>query len=185
MPARTEILISGYGGQGVFLMGRTLGSAAVRQGLFPSMLLSHGTETRGGYVRSQVVLAHEPVDNPTVESPDFFCALSQAAYDRFIHLVDRGVVLYDPAAVNPAPGAAGRLHPLSAGHLAQQIGNPVVVNTIFLGRLTRLLAGTLDREPVLATLLQRVGRHGEVNRQAFEAGYGSDSQAESQVNGRI
>jgi 2-oxoglutarate ferredoxin oxidoreductase subunit gamma len=183
MPDRTEILISGYGGQGVFLMGRILGIAAVRQELFPSMLLSHGTETRGGYVRSQVVLADAPVDNPTVEWPDFFCALSQAAYDRFIHLVDRGVVLYDPAEVTPAPGAKGQHQAIPAGQLAGQLGNPLVVNTIFLGRLARLLTGTLDREHILATLLERVGRHREVNEKAFEAGYECDSSAKSQASG--
>jgi 2-oxoglutarate ferredoxin oxidoreductase subunit gamma len=54
---RTEILISGFGGQGVVRMGQILGLCAIKQGHRVTMLKSHGTETRGGYVRAQVVLS--------------------------------------------------------------------------------------------------------------------------------
>src|SRR5262249_59140931 len=47
---RTEILISGFGGQGVIRMGQILGLCAINQGHRVTMLKSHGTETRGGYV---------------------------------------------------------------------------------------------------------------------------------------
>ena len=50
---RTEILISGFGGQGVVRMGQILGLCAIKQGHRVTMLTSHGTETRGGYVRAR------------------------------------------------------------------------------------------------------------------------------------
>ena len=55
--ARTEILISGFGGQGVVRMGQILGLCAINQGHRVTMLKSHGTETRGGYVRAQIVIS--------------------------------------------------------------------------------------------------------------------------------
>src|SRR6185369_877723 len=83
MPERIEILISGYGGQGVVRVGQILGQAAVNQGLFTTMLISHGTETRGGYVRSQVVISDQFIDSPVVERPDYFLAFSAIAYGMF------------------------------------------------------------------------------------------------------
>src|SRR2546426_8506096 len=65
---RTEILISGFGGQGVIRMGQILGLAAIKQGHRVTMLKSHGTETRGGYVRAQLVISPGDVDSPVVEN---------------------------------------------------------------------------------------------------------------------
>jgi 2-oxoglutarate ferredoxin oxidoreductase subunit gamma len=99
--ARREVLISGFGGQGVVTAGRALGLAAVRSDLAATMLVSHGTETRGGYVRSQVVISVAEIDSPVIESPDILCALSQAAWLRFSPMVVDGIALYDPDLVDP------------------------------------------------------------------------------------
>ena len=85
--ARTEILISGFGGQGVIRMGQILGLAAIKQGHRVTMLKSHGTETRGGYVRAQIVIAPEYVDSPVVENADVFVAFSAPAYKKFLKLM--------------------------------------------------------------------------------------------------
>ena len=61
MNERTEILISGFGGQGIIRLGQIIGLAAVKQNYRVSMLKSHGTEQRGGYVRTQVVVSNEPI----------------------------------------------------------------------------------------------------------------------------
>ena len=81
---RTEILISGFGGQGVIRMGQILGLCAIKQGHRVTMLKSHGTETRGGYVRAQLVISPRYVDSPVVENADVFVAFSQPAYRRSI-----------------------------------------------------------------------------------------------------
>src|SRR4030042_5576336 len=100
MKDRVEIVASGFGGQGVVRLGQILGEAAVKQGLHVTMLKSHGTERRGGYVRSQVVLSKDLIDSPMCENPDIFVALSLAAYSRFKDTVpEDGVIVYDPAFV--------------------------------------------------------------------------------------
>ena len=88
MKDRIEIVASGFGGQGVVRLGQILGEAAVKQGLHVTMLKSHGTEMRGGYVRSQVVFSPKIIDSPMCESPDYFVALSVAAYNRFKDTLD-------------------------------------------------------------------------------------------------
>ena len=77
MSKRIEFLCSGFGGQGVVRVGQIIGDAAVQAGLHATMLISHGTETRGGYVRSQVIISEEPIASPVVETPTCFVALSQ------------------------------------------------------------------------------------------------------------
>jgi 2-oxoglutarate ferredoxin oxidoreductase subunit gamma len=76
--ARTEILISGFGGQGVIRMGQILGLCAINQGQRVTMLKSHGTETRGGYVRAQVVIAPDYVDSPVPKLASGCCPCSTA-----------------------------------------------------------------------------------------------------------
>lgn len=171
MSGRIEILLSGHGGQGVVRLGQVLGLAGSRQGLGATMLVSHGTETRGGYVRSQVVLARGEVDSPVVERADCFCAMTQAAYERFHPLV-RGTLLYDPAAVEPGADHARRRAPVPASATAAQaLGSPLFANVIFLGAVSRILTTTLDREEVLAALRERIPRYPVENARAFEIGW--------------
>ena len=172
MSARTEILASGFGGQGVVRLGQILGEAAVKQGYRVTMLKSHGTEMRGGYVRSQVVFSREPIDSPIVEDPDYFAALSLAAYNAFKHLVKKGVILYDPAFVLEVDEslACGQ-EPVTAKDLSvEEFGRPVFANTIMLGALA-MLVDSLDRGIVLESILHVFPKYHDENRQAFEIGY--------------
>jgi len=172
MSERTEILASGFGGQGVVRLGQILGEAAVKQGFRVTMLKSHGTEMRGGYVRSQVVFSKDPIDSPIIENPDYFAALSLAAYNAFKHLMKKGIILYDPAFVSELDGGLScEQKPVRAKDLSvETFGRPVFANTIMLGALAKLV-DALDREIVLESILDIIPRFHEENRQAFEIGY--------------
>src|SRR6266571_3115052 len=90
---RTEILISGFGGQGVIRMGQILGLAAIKQGHRVTMLKSHGTETRGGYVRAQIVISPTYVDSPVVEAADVFVAFSALAKERLNNVLFANMIM--------------------------------------------------------------------------------------------
>jgi 2-oxoglutarate ferredoxin oxidoreductase subunit gamma len=182
---RTEILISGFGGQGVVRMGQILGLCAIKQGHRVTMLKSHGTETRGGYVRAQLVISPGYVDSPVVENADVFVAFSAPAYKRFYGFC-RGTILYDPEMVADvradraeAPGRAdapeGRAAPpvhvaVPATQLAKErFNNVLFANMVMLGALTRL-AG-MDYEAMKAAMLEVIPRFHAENLAAMEAGY--------------
>lgn len=172
MAKRTEILVSGFGGQGVVRVGQILSLASVYRGLYTTMLVSHGTETRGGYVRSQVVISNEPIDSPVVENPDFLCALSKAAYNRFSPLVSHGVIIYDPAYVEPDESLFIKQIPVKAKDLAiNELGKEIFANVIVLGFLTKLMNGLLDQNHVLAAMLERIPKFPGENKKAFQLGY--------------
>ncbi len=174
MKDRLEIVASGFGGQGVVRLGQTLGETAVKQGLRVTMLKSHGTEMRGGYVRSQVVLSGKSIDSPMCETPDIFLALSSAAYKRFKDTVPaNGLIIYDPAFVEEVDkGLPCKQKALPAKDLAMKnFKRAIFSNAIALGALARLLEKDLKKELVLESFLSVIPKYKEENRRAFELGY--------------
>jgi 2-oxoglutarate ferredoxin oxidoreductase subunit gamma len=170
---RTEILISGFGGQGVVRMAQILGLCAINQGHRVTMLKSHGTETRGGYVRAQLVISPEYVDSPVVENADVFVAFSAPAYKKFYDLC-RGKILYDPEMVPEVRQDAPERHvAIPATALAKEhFGNVLFANMIMLGGLTRL--ARMDFEAMQQAMLGVIPRFHEQNRKALELGYHLD-----------
>ncbi len=173
MKERIEIVASGFGGQGVVRLGQILGQAAVKQGFHVTMLKSHGTEMRGGYVRSQVVLSPELIDSPICESPDYFIALSLAAYNRFKDTVPGGgVILYDPAFVDTRDdGLACKQVSVPAKRMSvEHFSQTIFANTIILGALARNLE-FLDKDVLLESVLEIITKFHPENREAFQVGY--------------
>jgi 2-oxoglutarate ferredoxin oxidoreductase subunit gamma len=167
---RTEILISGFGGQGVIRMGQIIGLCAIKQGHRVTMLKSHGTETRGGYVRAQLVIAPQYVDSPVVENADVFVAFSAPAYRKFYDLC-RGKILYDPEMVNEVRTDAPERHvAVPATQLSKErFGKELFANMIMLGALTRLSG--MDYAAMKQAMLEIIPRFHEQNLAALEAGH--------------
>jgi 2-oxoglutarate ferredoxin oxidoreductase subunit gamma len=168
---RTEILISGFGGQGVIRMGQIIGLCAIKQGHRVTMLKSHGTETRGGYVRAQIVISPDYVDSPVVENADVFVAFSAPAYKRFFDFC-RGKILYDPEMVETIrPDAPERHVAVPATALAKErFNNVLFANMIMLGALTRLSG--MDPEAMRTAMVETIPRFHAENQKALELGSG-------------
>ena len=173
MKDRIEIVVSGFGGQGVVRLGQIIGETGVRQGLRVTMLKSHGTEMRGGYVRSQVVLSKEVIDSPMCETPDYFVALSSSAYERFKDTVpDDGVIIYDPGFVEKLDESLKCTQKaFPAKELSMKnFDNPLFANTIVLGAMARLV-DVLEKDVVMKSILNIIPKFHDRNRKAFQIGY--------------
>ena len=173
MKDRIEIVASGFGGQGVVRLGQIIGETGVKQDLHVTMLKSHGTEMRGGYVRSQVVLSKETIDSPMCESPDYFIALSSAAYNRFKDTVpEDGLIVYDPAFVEEIDDklkCTQKAFP--AKELAvEHFNNPLFANSLVLGMIAKTV-DVLEKDVVLESLLEVIPKFHDRNRDAFQIGY--------------
>jgi 2-oxoglutarate ferredoxin oxidoreductase subunit gamma len=137
------------------------------------MLKSHGTEMRGGYVRSQVVLSKDMIDSPMCESPDYFIALSSAAYNRFKDTVpEYGSVIYDPAFVEQVDENLPCKHtPFPAKQLSiDHFDNPIFANTLVLGFIAKTV-DILNKEVILESILEIIPKFHDRNRKAFQAGF--------------
>jgi 2-oxoglutarate ferredoxin oxidoreductase subunit gamma len=173
MKDRIELVASGFGGQGVVRLGQIIGETGVKQGLRVAMLKSHGTEMRGGYVRSQVVLSKDAIDSPMCESPDYFIALSSAAYKRFKDTVpDHGIIFYDPAFVEEIDeGLKCTQKAIPAKDLSiKHFDNPLFANTLVLGVIAKSV-DVLEKDTVLESILDIIPKFHERNKEAFQIGY--------------
>ncbi|UCF83953.1 MAG: 2-oxoacid:acceptor oxidoreductase family protein [Desulfobacteraceae bacterium] len=173
MKDRIEFVASGFGGQGVVRLGQIVGETGVKQGLRVTMLKSHGTEMRGGYVRSQVVLSKDSIDSPMCESPDYFIALSSAAYKRFKDTVPQdGIIFYDPAFVDEIDeNLKCAQKAIPAKELSvDNFNNPLFANTLILGVIAKAV-DLLEKDMVLESILEIIPKFHERNREAFQIGY--------------
>lgn len=133
---RKEIRFSGFGGQGIVLMGYIMGKTfALHEGLETVMTQAYGPEARGGASSANIVISDEPIAYPFVQTPDILAALSQEAYTKFRPSTKPdAIVLIDSDLVTPLPNDHSQVIP--ATHLAEELGKRIVANVIMLGFFT-------------------------------------------------
>ena len=168
---RKEICISGFGGQGVGLMGYILGKAlALYNGDEAVMTQSYGPEARGGASSTNIVVSDEPIDYPFVQHPDVLVAISQEAYSKFRSKTKpEALILVDQDLVEPLDAD----HPLTipATHIAEDLGRRIVANIVMLGFFTAV-TGIVNRGPVEKAIETSVKpKTVKLNLAAFAKGY--------------
>ena len=161
------VSICGVGGQGVVLAGVILGEAAVAVGLWACQSAAYTVAARGGFARSEVILAPEAQACPLAEQLDLVIGLAEEGWRvERSRLSPEGLALLD-ADVAPA-GYAGRVVSLPLTELARQAGRPRSANLVALGALIGL-TGILP-PPAVANAIERAmgGRAGDLA--AFASG---------------
>lgn len=168
---RTEIRISGFGGQGVALAGLIIGKACtLYEDLEAVMTQSYGPEARGGASSSDVVVADRPIDYPFLEQADVLIALSQEAYTRFRpEAKTDAVVIIDEGLVEPLED--DRVLSIPATYLAEELGRRIVANVVVLGFFTAS-TDVLKPESMRLAIENTVkAKTVTLNLDAFDAGY--------------
>lgn len=131
----SEIIISGFGGQGVMAVGKTLAEAALYEGLNVSWLPSYGPEMRGGTANCSVVLSTEPIGSPVVVEPNQLIAMSKPALLKFENdVAPGGVILVNSSIVELKVSRADvRACYVPCSGLAAELGNTRAANMVMLG----------------------------------------------------
>lgn len=83
----TEILLAGFGGQGVLFAGKILAYCGLMDSKELSWLPSYGPEMRGGTANCSVCISDDPIGSPLVLAPDILVAMNQPSFDKFINAV--------------------------------------------------------------------------------------------------
>jgi len=86
----TEILLAGFGGQGVLFAGKILAYCGLMDSKELSWLPSYGPEMRGCTANCSVCISYQPIGSPLVLAPDILIAMNQPSYDKFIDAVKPG-----------------------------------------------------------------------------------------------
>ncbi len=130
-----EIIIAGFGGQGVLSMGKILAYSGVMQDQEVSWLPSYGPEMRGGTANVTVIVSDERISSPSITSFDTAIILNQQSMDKFEPTVKPGgVLLYDPNGISRPPERKDiNIYKVQGARLAAEMGNTKIFNMIVLG----------------------------------------------------
>src|SRR5512138_2124717 len=90
---QTEIMIAGFGGQGVLFAGQLIAYAALDEGKETTWFPSYGPEMRGGTANCTVIVADEEIGSPLVRNPQGVIAMNQPSLEKYEPLVRAGGVL--------------------------------------------------------------------------------------------
>ena len=90
----TQILIAGFGGQGILFSGKFLAYKGLMEELQVSWLPSYGPEMRGGTANCNVILSDDPVGSPIVTSPDVLIAMNLPSLQKYVDTVVKGGQIY-------------------------------------------------------------------------------------------
>ena len=132
---KKEIIISGFGGQGVMSIGKNLVEAGMAEGFQVTWAPSYGPEMRGGTANCSVVLSDKPVGSPVFSFPTELIAMNGPSIDKFAPTVlSGGLVLVNSSVVSKKVERSDvkALYVPCEG-IAYEVGNPKVANMVMLG----------------------------------------------------
>ncbi len=172
----TNLLIAGFGGQGVLFAGKFIAYKGLLEGRQLSWLPSYGPEMRGGTANCSVILSDVPVGSPIVSNPDVLMVMNLPSLDKYENeavpgasifvdstLIDRKVVREDVSA-----------YYIPATQLAKDAGFPTLANMIMVGKMIRetgLVSYDGLRDALSKVVSAKRAELLEVNLKAIEIGY--------------
>ncbi|MDR1331102.1 MAG: indolepyruvate oxidoreductase subunit beta [Tannerella sp.] len=188
---KTDIILSGVGGQGILSIAAVIGEAAVREGLYMKQSEVHGMSQRGGDVQSNLRLSDAPIASDLIPlgRADLIISLEPMEGLRYLPYLKRDgwlVTSICPFVNIPAYPAMERIQAaldrlpntvrLDVEALARETGSPRTANIVLLGASTSFLG--LGYDPVAAGVRSIFGRKGEdvvrMNLKALQAGYDAE-----------
>ena len=135
-----EIIIAGFGGQGVLSMGKILAYSGIMQDKEVSWMPSYGPEMRGGTANVTVIVSDEPVSSPILSSYDTAIVLNQPSLEKFESKVKPGgSLIYDGYGINTPPTRKDiHVYRIDAMDKAAEMNMIKVFNMMILGGLLKI-----------------------------------------------
>ena len=137
---KEEIIIAGFGGQGVLSMGKILAYSGVMQGQEVTWMPSYGPEMRGGTANVTVVLSDNRISSPILHAFDTAIILNQQSMDKFEPLVKPGgLLLYDPNGITRHPERDDiNIYRVEAAEESSRMKSSKTFNMIVLGAYLKI-----------------------------------------------
>ena len=170
------LIIAGFGGQGVQLIGKMLVEAGMEEGKEVSFLPSYGAEMRGGTANCYVVISDDPVGAPKVNQADYVVCLNDPSMAKFKDaVVPGGTIFVNSSVVTIVPEREDvHLVKVDAGSRAIELGNPKCLNLVIVGAIIGYTE-VLPAENVLQTAFRKLGAKrpelNPINEAAFRRGW--------------
>ncbi len=170
-----QIIIAGFGGQGLLFSGKVLAYAGLAEDRQLSWLPSYGPEMRGGTANCTVILSDEPIGSPIVDHPNVVMVMNNPSLDKYENMVASGGKLFIDSALISRKVERDDIdvYYIPATQLAKDMGAPTLANMILLGAIVKE-TGCVSTEHLEEGLRHAVpARHADLidlNLQALEIG---------------
>ena len=172
----TQVLIAGFGGQGVLFAGKFLAYKGLLEDKQVSWLPSYGPEMRGGTANCSIIISDEPVGSPIVSNPDVLLAMNLPSLDKYENDVTKGgKVIIDSTLISRKVVREDiSAFYIPATKMAADNGTPTLANMIMLGKMIKE-TGIIKLEDVEKGLKKVISAKRadmlELNMKAIETGY--------------
>ena len=135
----TQILIAGFGGQGVLFAGKLLAYKGMYDNKEISWLPSYGPEMRGGTANCSVIISDTPVGSPIVDSPDVLMVMNLPSLDKYEKaVVEGGKIFVDSSFIERKVVRTDvQAYYIPATKMAAEAGVPTLANMILLGKMLK------------------------------------------------
>lgn len=173
---KEEIIIAGFGGQGVLSMGKILAYSGLMDDKEVTWMPSYGPEQRGGTANVTVILSDAKISSPVLDKYDIVVALNQQSLDKFAPKVKSGgTLIYDTNGIHNRPTREDiKIYPVDAMEATLEIGNSKAYNMVVMGALLKAMSYKLPMENVIKGLKKSLPeRHHKLiplNEKAIEKG---------------
>ena len=172
----TQILIAGFGGQGVLFAGKFLAYKGLVQDKQVSWLPSYGPEMRGGTANCSVIISDTPVGSPIITVPDVLVAMNLPSLQKFVDsVVPGGVVILDSTLIDAKVERDDvKVCYVPATQMAKDAGYPTLANMILTGKVLKesdAVAFDGNKETLEAFIPAKKANLIDINCQALQAGY--------------
>lgn len=172
---KEEIIIAGFGGQGVLSMGKILAYSGIMQGQEVSWMPSYGPEMRGGTANVTVILSDDKISSPVIHEFDTAIILNQQSMDKFsCEIKPGGTLIYDPNGITHPPTRTDiSVYTVAAAEAAAKTGNAKVFNMIVLGAFLKIKPIVTNEnviEGLKKSLPERAHSLIPANKEAIELG---------------
>ncbi|HTX92483.1 MAG TPA: 2-oxoacid:acceptor oxidoreductase family protein [Anaerolineales bacterium] len=158
---QTELILAGFGGQGIMFAGQILSYSAMDAGKEVTWIPSYGPEMRGGTANCTVVIADEEIGSPVVKNPDVALAMNLPSLDKYESTVKPGgvLVINESMVDRPAKRTDITVVSIPCNKIAEEIGSPRLANMVAVGALiaARPVLSLADLETALNNHMP--GRH--------------------------
>jgi 2-oxoglutarate ferredoxin oxidoreductase subunit gamma len=171
-----QILIAGFGGQGVVTAGLLLASAGLAEGREVAWAPSYGPEMRGGPVHCTVIVSSKRIGSPEVSLADSLLIMDRDSFDRFSRRVEPGglLIVNSTLVATPEEGDGCTILPIPATEVAEELGEARAANVLMLGALLAERP-VVSRDSLIEAMGQVASKAGvshllEVNLEALDRG---------------
>jgi len=170
-----EIIIAGFGGQGVLLMGRLIAYAGMLEGKHVAWMPSYGPEMRGGTANCTVIVSSDEVASPVITNPMTLIAMNKPSLDKFEAQVEKDgtIILNESLISQDVKRDDVRVFKVPANEIANKLGNLRVANMVALGTYVAN-SKSVKMETIFQALEKTLGNKAEklfaLNKEALNRG---------------